>query len=175
MHPPTSPTGALKLITATPPPSPCRAVADLWAERIAAWNSDDLSQLPIYEPGLPEIISEVRGRNLFFTTDAEKALAESDIIFVSVNTPTKTYGIGEGSASDVRNIELAARMIAKIAKSPKIVVEKSTVPVKTGETLQRVLNATGSTSACALVVVCAGVCAQRSALCRHSLPHLGNQ
>jgi hypothetical protein len=89
---------------------------------------------------------QVRGRNLFFSTDTEAGISNADIIFVSVNTPTKTYGIGEGSAADVRNVELAARLIGSIAKTPKIVVEKSTVPVKTGETIARVLNATGSTS-----------------------------
>lgn len=88
---------------------------------------------------------QVRGRNLFFSTDTEAGILNADIIFVSVNTPTKTYGIGEGSAADVRNVELAARLIGSIAKTPKIVVEKSTVPVKTGETITRVLNATGST------------------------------
>ena len=122
-------------------------VVDLSPERIAAWNS---SELPIYEPGLDELIFATRDKNLFFTTDAEKSIEESDIIFVSVNTPTKTFGIGAGHASNVRNVELAARMIARIAKSPKIVVEKSTVPVKTGETIQRVLVATGGECTCAL-------------------------
>lgn len=112
-------------------------MVDLWKERIDAWNSDDL---PIYEPGLDELVKSVRGKNLFFTTEAERVVAESDIIFVSVNTPTKTFGIGAGHASNVKNVELAARMIAAIATSPKIVVEKSTVPVKTGETLKRVLS-----------------------------------
>jgi UDPglucose 6-dehydrogenase len=115
-------------------------VVDLWKERIDAWNSDEL---PIYEPGLDDLVKGARGRNLHFTTDAEGVIAEADIIFVSVNTPTKTFGIGAGHASNVKNVELAARMIGRVAKGPKIVVEKSTVPVKTGETLKRVLNVKG--------------------------------
>jgi len=92
-------------------------VVDLWKERIDAWNSDEL---PIYEPGLDELVKGVRGVNLFFTTDAERVIAESDIIFVSVNTPTKTFGIGAGHASNVKNLELAARTIAKVRWNVKL-------------------------------------------------------
>ena len=115
-------------------------MVDLWKERIDSWNSDEL---PIYEPGLDELVKACRGKNLFFSTDVEGVVADSDIIFVSVNTPTKTFGIGAGYASDVKNIEAAARMIARVspAGSRKIIVEKSTVPVKTAETLRRVLTA----------------------------------
>jgi hypothetical protein len=94
-------------------------VVDLWKERIDAWNSDEL---PIYEPGLDELVKGVRGVNLFFTTDAERVIAESDIIFVSVNTPTKTFGIGAGHASNVKNLELAARTIAKVRCSIELLL-----------------------------------------------------
>jgi len=113
-------------------------VVDINAERIAAWNSDNL---PVFEPGLDEVVREARGRNLFFSTDVDKAIAEGDIIFVCVNTPTKTYGIGAGSAADLRYIELCARQIAKVARGKKIVVEKSTLPVRTAESLKTVLRA----------------------------------
>lgn len=96
-------------------------VVDISAEQIAAWNSDDL---PIYEPGLDELVRGCRGRNLFFSTDVEAAIIEADIIFVSVNTPTKTHGIGAGRASNTKNCELCARTIAKVATSPKIVVRR---------------------------------------------------
>ena len=118
-------------------------VVDMWKERIDAWNGPDL---PIYEPGLDELVKECRGKNLFFSTAVEAEVAASDIIFVSVNTPTKTFGIGAGYASDVKNIESAARMIARVcspAGGHKIIVEKSTVPVKTAETLRRVLTSQG--------------------------------
>lgn len=116
-------------------------VCDLDASRIAAWLGD---ALPIYEPGLLELVRSARGRNLHFVSggaEIERAMAEADVIFVSVNTPTKRFGVGAGVASDLKNLELAARSIAAAARSPKIVVEKSTVPVRTGETLARVLNA----------------------------------
>ncbi|RME68863.1 MAG: nucleotide sugar dehydrogenase, partial [Verrucomicrobia bacterium] len=113
-------------------------VVDINAERIAAWNSDNL---PVFEPGLDEVVREARGRNLFFSTDVDNAIAEGDIIFVCVNTPTKTYGIGAGSAADLRYIELCARQIAKVARGKKIVVEKSTLPVRTAESLKTVLRA----------------------------------
>jgi len=116
-------------------------VVDLNAHRIAAWNS---SSLPIYEPGLQEIVEEVRGKNLFFTTDIDKAIMEADIIFVSVNTPTKKAGIGAGAAADLTYWELAARKIAQVATSSKIVVEKSTVPVKTADAMGAVLAANAS-------------------------------
>lgn len=113
-------------------------VVDLNAERIEAWNSD---KLPVYEPGLDEVVRESRGRNLFFSTDVKKAIADADIIFVSVNTPTKTYGVGAGRAADLRYIESVARTIAEVATSPKIIVEKSTIPVKTAETIKQILSA----------------------------------
>jgi UDPglucose 6-dehydrogenase len=113
-------------------------VVDIDAARIDAWNSD---QLPVYEPGLLEVVRAARGRNLFFSTDIDRGICEADIIFVSVNTPTKTYGIGAGSASDLTNVELCARRIAAVANANKIVVEKSTLPVRTAESLKRVLQA----------------------------------
>jgi len=112
-------------------------VCDLSERRIAAWNSKNL---PIYEPGLQEIVEAVRGKNLFFTTDIDAAVKESDIIFVSVNTPTKKAGIGAGQAADLQYWELAGRHIASIAEGPKIIVEKSTVPVKTAAAMARVLE-----------------------------------
>ena len=113
-------------------------VVDINEERIAAWNSEEL---PIFEPGLKEIVDSVVGENLFFSTDVETSVAEADIIFVSVGTPTKTYGLGAGRAADLCYIESAARMIAKVCKGPKIIVEKSTIPVRTAEALQTILAA----------------------------------
>lgn len=119
-------------------------VVDVNAERIAAWNSQDLSQLPIFEPGLDAVVREARGRNLFFTSGVDQAIDESDMIFISVNTPTKTYGAGKGMAPDLQYVELCARQIAKVAKSDKIVVEKSTLPVKTAEAIKDILDNTGN-------------------------------
>jgi len=113
-------------------------VVDLNEKRIAAWNSETL---PIYEPGLDEVVKTARGRNLFFSTDVKGAIAAADIIFVSVNTPTKTYGVGAGRAADLRYIESVARTIAEVATSPKIIVEKSTIPVRTATTIQEILAA----------------------------------
>jgi len=112
-------------------------VVDPNAARIAAWNSETL---PVYEPGLFEVVKSARGRNLFFSTDVEGAIRVSDIIFVSVGTPTKTYGVGAGQAADLKYIELAARTIAKVAEGPKIIVEKSTIPVKTAEAILTILR-----------------------------------
>lgn len=112
-------------------------VVDLSQKQIDAWNS---SKLPIYEPGLDELVKSVRGKNLFFTTEIDEAIKEADIIFVSVNTPTKTAGIGAGRAANIKNCELCARKIAEVATSDKIVVEKSTVPVRTAESIKRVLK-----------------------------------
>jgi len=111
-------------------------VVDLSAPQIAAWNSDSL---PIYEPGLDEVVKQARGRNLFFSTAIDESIQEADIIFVSVNTPTKTSGIGAGRAANIKNCELCARKIAEVSTSDKIVVEKSTVPVRTAESIKRVL------------------------------------
>lgn len=111
-------------------------VVDLSVAQIAAWNSD---VMPIYEPGLDDLVKSVRGKNLFFSTNIDDAIREADIIFVSVNTPTKTSGIGAGRAANIKNCELCARKIAEVAQSDKIVVEKSTVPVRTAESIKRVL------------------------------------
>ncbi|WP_010251466.1 UDP-glucose 6-dehydrogenase [Myroides injenensis] len=119
-------------------------VVDINERRIAAWNEEDLDKLPIYEPGLDAIVKEARGRNLFFDTDVDKAIDEADMIFISVNTPTKTYGKGKGMAADLKYIELCARQIARIAKTDKIVVEKSTLPVRTAQAIKRILDQTGN-------------------------------
>ena len=111
-------------------------VVDMNAARIAAWNSDEL---PIFEPGLDAIVRESRGRNLFFSTDVVGGIQQGDVIFVSVNTPTKTYGHGAGRAADLRYIESVARLIAEHAEHPKIIVEKSTIPVKTAETISTII------------------------------------
>ncbi|CAE7444344.1 UGD4 [Symbiodinium microadriaticum] len=111
-------------------------VVDLSEAQINAWNSD---HLPIYEPGLDEVVKACRGRNLFFSTGIDAAIQEADIIFVSVNTPTKITGIGAGRAANIKNCELCARKIAEVSTSDKIVVEKSTVPVRTAESIKRVL------------------------------------
>jgi UDPglucose 6-dehydrogenase len=113
-------------------------VVDMNEARIAAWNSDTL---PIYEPGLDEVVKTARGRNLFFSTDVKAKIAAADIVFVSVNTPTKTYGVGAGRAADLRYIESVARTIAEVSTTPKIIVEKSTIPVKTAETIKQILAA----------------------------------
>ncbi len=112
-------------------------VVDINKEKIAAWNSDEL---PIYEPGLEELVRRIRGRNLFFSVDIEGAIRKADIIFVSVNTPTKTFGKGAGFAADLQYWEKTARQIKDNAKGPIIVVEKSTVPVRTAEAMERILN-----------------------------------
>lgn len=119
-------------------------VVDLNADRIAAWNDSDLENLPIYEPGLDTIVGSARGKNLFFSTDVDKAIDEAEMIFISVNTPTKTYGVGKGMAADLKYIELCARQIARVATSNKIVVEKSTLPVRTAEALKNILHNTGN-------------------------------
>ncbi len=119
-------------------------VVDLSESRIAAWNDKDITKLPIYEPGLQEIVAETRGRNLFFSTDVDRAIDEAQIIFISVNTPTKTYGTGKGMAADLKYIELCARQIARVAKDDKIVVEKSTLPVRTAEAIKSILDHTGN-------------------------------
>ena len=119
-------------------------VVDLNAQRIADWNHTDLKKLPIYEPGLDEVVAEARGRNLFFSTEVDKAIDAAELIFISVNTPTKTYGAGKGMAADLKYVELCARQIAKVATTDKIVVEKSTLPVKTAEAIQNILDHTGN-------------------------------
>jgi len=119
-------------------------VVDLNEQRINAWNDPNTDNIPIYEPGLSEIVAESRGRNLFFSTNVEKAIDEAQVIFISVNTPTKTYGKGKGMAADLKYIELCARQIARVAKQNKIVVEKSTLPVRTAEAIKSILDNTGN-------------------------------
>ncbi len=115
-------------------------VVDLNQSKIDLWNSEDLSNLPVFEPGLASIIRKVRGKNLFFSSNIQKAISEADIIFISVNTPTKTSGYGAGFASDLKWVESSARTIANFANGHTIVVEKSTVPVKTAEVIKTILN-----------------------------------
>ena len=115
-------------------------VVDISEERIAAWNDPDLDNLPIYEPGLAEVVAKARDKNLFFSTEVDKAIQEADMIFIAVNTPTKTYGKGRGMAADLTYVEQCARRIAEVATSDKIVVEKSTLPVRTAEAIQTLLE-----------------------------------
>ena len=115
-------------------------VVDLNEERIARWNSNDLSDLPVFEPGLDKIVSECRDKNLFFLTDVNNSIKEADMIFLSVNTPTKEKGIGAGQASDLKWIEASARQVAEFAVGKTIVVEKSTLPVRTAETIKQILG-----------------------------------
>lgn len=112
-------------------------VVDINPDRIAAWQTDDL---PIYEPGLLEVVKEARGRNLFFSTDIDAAIREAQMVFMSVNTPTKTYGVGKGRAADLKFIELSARKIAEVSTTNKIVVEKSTLPVRTAQSIKAILS-----------------------------------
>ena len=119
-------------------------VADFNVERIDAWNS---ATLPVYEPGLDQVVASARGRNLHFTTDIRQAIAAADLIFVSVGTPTKTYGIGTGRAADLRYIEAAARLIAEISEGHKIIVEKSTIPVRTASAIKTILEANTTSNA----------------------------
>lgn len=119
-------------------------VVDLNEARIAAWNDENTENIPVYEPGLSEVVAEARGRNLFFSTDVDKAIDEAEMIFISVNTPTKTYGSGKGMGADLKYIELCARQIARVAKTDKIIVEKSTLPVRTAEALKDILHNTGN-------------------------------
>lgn len=116
-------------------------VVDINPDRIAAWNTDDL---PVYEPGLLEVVKQARGKNLFFNTDIETGIKEADMIFISVNTPTKTFGVGKGRAADLRFVELCARQIAQLSTTDKIVVEKSTLPVRTAQAVKTILSETGN-------------------------------
>ncbi|MAI28033.1 MAG: UDP-glucose 6-dehydrogenase [Flavobacteriales bacterium] len=118
-------------------------VVDINQDKINLWNHRNLENLPVFEPGLANVVSESRGRNLFFSTDVDKAIEESEMIFIAVNTPTKRYGQGKGMAADLKYVELCARQIAKISKTDKIIVEKSTLPVRTAETIQTILDSTG--------------------------------
>jgi UDPglucose 6-dehydrogenase len=115
-------------------------VVDINQQRIDAWNHTDLDQLPIYEPGLKEVVAAARGRNLFFSTEVDKAIDEAQMIFMAVNTPTKTYGEGKGFAADLTFVEKCARQIAAVSSTDKIVIEKSTLPVRTAEKIKEVLG-----------------------------------
>ena len=114
-------------------------LVDIDKNKIAAWNNSDLENLPIYEPGLKEVVKRNRNRNLFFSTNIQESISEAEMIFISVNTPTKLSGMGAGYASDLKWVESSARQVAKYAKGHTIIVEKSTVPVKTAELIKEIL------------------------------------
>ncbi len=122
-------------------------VVDINQERIESWNNEDLSKLPIFEPGLDVLIAKTRNKNLFFSTGIQKAIESADIIFISVNTPTKKKGLGAGKSSDLKWVEASAREVARFAKGHTIVVEKSTLPVRTAEVIQTILNSVKKDSA----------------------------
>ena len=115
-------------------------VVDINKAKIDAWNNNDLTKLPVYEPGLDQLVIKCRGKNLFFSTDIEKNIANSDMIFISVNTPTKKKGIGAGKASNLIYVEACARQVALYAQNHTIVVEKSTLPVRTAEVIKTILE-----------------------------------
>ncbi len=119
-------------------------VVDLNQQRINDWNHKNLNNLPIYEPGLKEVVMRARDRNLFFSTEVNKAINKADMIFISVNTPTKNYGKGKGMAADLKYVELCARQIAEVSNTDKIIVEKSTLPVRTANTIKTILERTGN-------------------------------
>ena len=121
-------------------------VVDKNTKRIELWNSSNLESLPIFEPGLDEIIERCRGKNLTFSTDIKEKISSADMIFISVNTPTKKKGIGAGQASDLKWVEACAREVAKFATGHTIVVEKSTLPVKTAEVIKTILKTSKSNS-----------------------------
>jgi len=121
-------------------------VVDINKERIASWNNKNLSKLPIFEPGLEELIAKTRNKNLFFSTNIKEAIESADIIFISVNTPTKTKGLGAGKSSDLKWVEASAREVAKYSKGHTIVVEKSTLPVRTAEVIENILNSAETNS-----------------------------
>ena len=115
-------------------------VVDMNEEKINSWNSENLDDLPVYEPGLSKVVNEARGRNLFFSTDVDKYISHAEMIFISVNTPTKTEGEGKGYAADLKYVEACAKQIALVSKNDKIIVEKSTVPVRTSEKVREILK-----------------------------------
>ena len=121
-------------------------VVDINSERINSWNDNDLENLPIFEPGLDQIISRTRGRNLFFSTEMEKSISDADMVFISVNTPTKTKGLGAGQASDLSWVEASARQVSKYAKGHTIVIEKSTLPVRTAQAIKEILKTANKVS-----------------------------
>ena len=120
-------------------------VVDIDNEKINLWNSVDYKNLPVYEPGLAELIKKNRNKNLFFSTKIEESISEADIVFISVNTPTKEKGLGAGYASDLKWVESSARTVAKFARGHTIIVEKSTVPVRTAELIKKILLSYGQT------------------------------
>ena len=122
-------------------------IVDINEARIAAWNSENLDDLPVFEPGLADVVAEARGRNLRFSTNVDQGIREADIIFISVNTPTKTYGVGAGKAADLKFVELCARRIAEHAEGETIIVEKSTLPVRTAESINSILDHASSDKA----------------------------
>ncbi len=115
-------------------------VLDINETRIRKWNDPDLEKLPVYEPGLEDVIRRVRGKNLFFSTEIESVIADSEMIFISVNTPTKLKGFGAGYASDLKWVEASARQVAKYSRGHTIVIEKSTLPVKTAQVIKEILH-----------------------------------
>ena len=119
-------------------------VVDMNADKIKAWKSENLENLPVYEPGLSKVVKEARGRNLFFSSDVNKHIYEADMIFISVNTPTRTHGEGKGYAADLKYVEACAKQIAEVSTSNKIIVEKSTVPVRTSEKIKEILMSNNS-------------------------------
>ena len=121
-------------------------VVDINKERIRSWNSENLENLPIFEPGLSSIVRRCRGKNLFFSTNIETNIASADVVFISVNTPTKKKGLGAGQASDLKWVEKCARQVARFSKGHTIVVEKSTLPVKTAEVIKEILEASQSSA-----------------------------
>ena len=121
-------------------------VVDINETRIASWNNKDLSKLPVFEPGLQELIAKTRNKNLFFSTNIKEAIESADIIFISVNTPTKTKGLGAGKSSDLKWVEASAREVARYSKGYTIVVEKSTLPVRTAEVIENILNSAETNS-----------------------------
>ena len=121
-------------------------VVDINKERIKLWNNKNLSKLPIFEPGLEELIAKTRNKNLFFSTKIKEAIESADIIFISVNTPTKKTGLGAGKSSDLKWVEASAREVARYSKGYTIVVEKSTLPVRTAEVIKNILNSAETNS-----------------------------
>jgi UDPglucose 6-dehydrogenase len=132
-----SPGGPTCAVIAVKNPDIIVTIVDLNQARVDAWNSD---VLPIYEPGLDEVVKACRGKNLFFSTNVDQAIIDADLIFVSVNTPTKTKGVGAGYAADLGYVESATRHIAKVAQGDKIVVEKSTVPCRTAQSMRVIVS-----------------------------------
>ncbi len=121
-------------------------VVDINEKRIASWNNEDLSKLPVFEPGLQDLIAKTRNKNLFFSTNVKEAIGLADIIFISVNTPTKTKGLGAGKSSDLKWVEASAREVAKYSRGYTIVVEKSTLPVRTAEVIENILSSAETNS-----------------------------